>query len=281
MIQAPVYPPFYDVVKRNGRELVIHELTSANGRYTMDFAQLEKQMESGVKMLILCSPHNPVGRVWEREELERLGDLCLKHGVLVISDEIHCDLVYRGYRHIPFASISESLAQQTITCMAPSKTFNLAGLQISNVIIPNEDIRKRYNEKLNALSLHMENYFGTIAMEAAYLYGEPWLEELIGYLEQNLNYTVDYFQEHIPQIKVIRPEGTYLVWLDCRALGLDANGLKEFFAKEAKVGLNQGIAFGKSGEGFVRLNIACPKATLQEGLERISKAVNQSFPTDR
>jgi cysteine-S-conjugate beta-lyase len=274
LIQSPVYPPFYDVVKRNNRNLVIHELQLNDGYYTMDMDALEKQIEAGVKLLLLCSPHNPVGRVWKLDELKRLGEICVKHQVLIVSDEIHCDLVYRGNQHIPMASISETLLQQTITCMAPSKTFNLAGLQSSMVIIPNDRLRRRYHDMLTTLSLGMESYFGVTAVETAYRYGEPWLEDMIDYLQGNLNFVIDYFRERLPQIQVIKPEGTYLVWLDCRGLGLNSRDLHKFMSKEAKVGLNQGGAFGTNGEGFLRLNIACPRSLLLEGVKRLDRAIN-------
>lgn len=273
LIQSPVYPPFYHVVGRNQRELVVHELKLNEGQYIMDFEVLEKQFQSGIKMMLLCSPHNPVGRVWTKEELERLGELCVKHQVIVVADEIHADLVYPGHTHYPLATISESLLQQTVTCMAPSKTFNLAGLQSSIVIIPNSTLRGQYNDKLMTLNLEGENYFAVGAVEAAYRYGEPWLNALIQYLEQNLDLVLDTFRDRIPEIKVIKPEGTYLVWLDCRSLGLNARELAVFMSKEAKVGLNQGTTFGTDGEGFVRMNIACPRSILVEGLNRIEKAV--------
>lgn len=278
LIQTPVYPPFHYVVKRNGRELVTNELKLENGRYTMDYEQLEQQLRSGVKMMLLCSPHNPVGRVWTKEELERLGELCVKYDTLVVADEIHADLLFSGRVHHPFANLSDEFAQRTISCVAPTKTFNLAGLKSSIVIIPNDDLRRRYNEWLYNLNLESESYFGVSAVEAAFRHGGPWLDALLEYLEQNLELLLETFEKRIPQIDVIKPEGTYLVWLDCRKLGLSPQELHAFMSRQAKVGLNQGTTFGDDGSGFLRMNIACPRSILIEGLNRIEKAVNEAFP---
>lgn len=275
IIQTPVYPPFYSVVKNNKRTLVTNPLVLRNGRYEMDFDGLERSIDSQVKLLILCSPHNPVGRVWSREELKRLGEICLKHNIKVITDEIHGDLVFKPNLHIPYASLSEEHARQSITCLAPSKTFNLAGLKTSTIIIPDPQIRRVYKERLTTLSLELEGYFGATATEAAYRMGEEWLEELLIYLKDNLEYLKEYIKSKIPAIKVIESEGTYLAWLDCRELGFSGKQLKEFMIKEAKLGLNDGASFGTDGEGFMRLNFACPRSILQEGLQRLENAVNK------
>lgn len=275
IIQTPVYPPFYSVVKNNDRSLLMNPLVRENDTYQMDFAALENMIDRDVKLLILCNPHNPVGRVWTKEELQRLGEICLKHNILVISDEIHADLVYKAYSFTPFASISEEFAMNSITCMAPSKTFNIAGLQTSSVIISNPQLRKTFVSRLTALALNEDNYFAATATDAAYREGEEWLEELLLYLQENLAYLQDYFRQHIPQIRVGNPEGTYLVWLDCRELKMNGKQLKDFMVNEAKLGLNEGTTFGDEGEGFMRMNIACPKTTLQEGLRRLEKAVKQ------
>ncbi|RKD24977.1 cystathionine beta-lyase [Ammoniphilus oxalaticus] len=278
LIQTPVYPPFFQVVKRNKRELVTNELQLENGRYTIDFAQLEQQFKAGVKMMLLCSPHNPVGRVWTKAELERLGALCVQYGVIVVSDEIHADLLFSGHVHQPFAPLSEALLQQTVTCYAPSKTFNVAGLKSSFVIIANDALRAKYDEMLYNLNLESESFFGVSAVEAAFRHGESWLISLMEYVEENLQLLLDTFAKRIPQIEVIQPEGTYLVWLDCRKLGLDSSELHAFMCKKAKVGLNQGTAFGTDGAGFLRMNIACPRSILVDGLDRIERAVNEAFP---
>lgn len=275
IIQPPVYPPFSTVVKQNGRTIVENPLAFDGERYTMDFADLERKIDSGVKMLILCSPHNPVGRVWTGEELRTLGELCLTHDILVVADEVHCDLVRKGYRHTPFASLSDSFAQQSITCTAPSKTFNLAGLQLSHLIIPNKQHRRTVRMMMASLALELPHAFAIPAVEAAYRYGEEWLEHLLAYIEGNLQFLMTFVEQNIPQVNVIPPEGTYLVWLDFRSLGLTPRELRTLMREQAKVALNEGYTFGAAGEGFERINIACPRRILKEGLERIEKAVKQ------
>lgn len=273
LIQSPVYPPFFQAIRNHGREVVNSQLTLENGRYTMDFADLEEKFASGVKMMILCNPHNPVGRVWERGELERLGQLCLAHDILVISDEIHGDLIYEGYHHIPFASLSPELAAQSIVCTAPSKTFNLAGLQTSNLIIPNAKYRQAFQASLNLTGIHFPNVFGITAMEAAYRHGEDWLEQLMIYLKGNVELLMSFLERELPQIQAIQPEGTYLVWLDFRALGMEPKALHKFLVHKAGVGLNAGYLFGPGGEGFARLNLGCPRSVLEDGLQRIKTAI--------
>ncbi len=273
LVQFPVYPPFFQAVKNHGRELVGSQLILEKGRYTMDFADLEEKFFSGIKIMILCNPHNPVGRVWERVELERLGQLCLTHGVLVISDEIHSDLIYKGYRHIPFASLSPESALQSIVCTAPSKTFNLAGLQTSNLIIPNAKYRLAFRASLNLTGIHYPNVFGMTAMEAAYRHGRDWLDQLLDYLSGNLRFLNSFLDRELPQITAIQPEGTYLVWLDFSALGMNPKALQNFLVHEAGVGLSPGYLFGPGGEGFARLNIACARSVFEEGLQRIKTAV--------
>ncbi|MHB1653203.1 MAG: MalY/PatB family protein [Desulfitobacteriaceae bacterium] len=274
VLQSPVYPPFSRAIENNGAELLNNQLKLENGHYVIDFVDLEQKLKSEAKMLILCNPHNPVGRVWKREELVRLGQLCLEHNVIVVSDEIHSDLVYQGHEHIPFATLSEEMAMNSIVCTAPSKTFNLAGLQTSNIIIPNPKLRRVFRETLTVNSIHHPNVFGLIGLEAAYRQGEEWLDQLLDYLEENLNFLRKFLERNVPKVKVIIPEGTYLVWLDFRELGLEPKELQEFLLKKAKVALNAGWTFGPGGEGFERLNMACPRSILQEGLERIARAVN-------
>lgn len=275
IIQSPVYYPFFDVVKENGRELICNSLKEVDGKYVMDYEDLESKIDENVKLMILCSPQNPVGRVWTREELVRLGDICIKHNIKVISDEIHADLVYKGHKHIPFASISEEFAQNTITCFAPSKTFNIAGLQSALLAIPNKKDYEKFTAALGTLDVRRDNCFGAVATETAYTKGEEWLEQLLEYLESNLDFLIEYFEEKIPKIKVNKIEGTYLVWLDCRELGMNREELSQFMIEKAKVALDFGFWFGNEGEGFVRMNIACPRATLTEGIERIEKAVKE------
>ncbi|WP_301172435.1 MalY/PatB family protein [Brevibacillus nitrificans] len=274
IIQPPVYHPFTSVVADNGREVVHNPLKYEEGRYFMDFEDLRQKMDPSVKLLILCNPHNPGGRVWTKEELTELGNFCLENNVMVISDEIHGDLILKGHKHIPFAAISEEFAQNSIICTAPSKTFNMAGMQTSNIIIPNQEYREAFQKMMSTLVLRMTNTFGVVATEAAYRHGDEWLDQLLVYLQGNLDFLTEYIETHIKGIKVIQPEGTYLVWLDCRELGMDAKGLQEFMGKQAKVAVNQGHVFGPGGEQFIRLNMACPRSLIEEGLERIAKAVS-------
>ncbi len=276
LLQSPVYPPFFKAVENNGCQAVNSPLILQGDQLLMDFADLEAKLSQGVKLMLLCSPHNPGGRVWTREELQQVGRLCLKYGVIVVADEIHHDLVFKGYRHIPFATLSGELAQNCAVCTAPSKTFNLAGLQVSNIIIPNSELRRAFRQVVGLNGIHEPNIFALRGSEAAYRYGEEWLEQLISYLQGNLDYLVQYCADHIPQVTVIRPQGTYLVWLDFRRLGLGAKTLKTFLQRQAKVGLNDGYTFGPGGEGFQRMNIACPRGILTEGLARLAQAV-QAF----
>ncbi|WP_156288537.1 MalY/PatB family protein [Oceanobacillus salinisoli] len=274
LIQTPVYSPFYKVIETHDREIVKNPLVQNDNYYTIDFEDFEEKLKNGVKAFILCSPHNPVGRVWKEEELKEMARLCLKHDVLVISDEIHADLVFAGEKHIPIASLSEEIAQHTITCMAPSKTFNLAGLEASYVITSDKEKRDRliaqFNKQGHGNGL---NTMANTALESAYNHGAPWLDELNTVLEGHKNYVTKQLQRNT-DLKVIRSEGTYLVWIDCSALGLDAKELKKFMIHEAKVGLNAGIDYGEEGKQFMRMNIACPRATIEEGVKRIIDAVN-------
>lgn len=273
LIQQPVYYPFMSVIEKNGREVVNNPLRYEDGRYFMDFDDLEKKINPSVKMIILSNPHNPVGRVWTKDELKMLGEICLKHNILVVSDEIHFDLVFKGNVHIPFASISKEFAEHSITCTAPSKTFNLAGLKTSNIIIPNKEYRESFNKAVEDAFLSMTNTFGVTALIAAYEEGDEWLDQLIDYLKGNLDFLKEYIKSNIPEVKVVEPEATYLVWLDCRELGLDAKELERVIQKQGKVAFDEGYIFGKEGEGFTRINIACPRTLLEEGLKRFSQAL--------
>jgi len=282
VVQPPVYYPFFRVIENNGCHVVNNPLKLSNKKYFMDYDDLEKKVnDPRVKLVILCSPHNPVGRVWQKEELVILGEICLEHNIIVVSDEIHADILFKEYKHLPFASISPAFAHNSITCTAPSKTFNLAGLQTSTIIIPNKKYYKIYNNILDSLALDENNVFGLVALEAAYRDGEEWLEQLLFYLNENLKFLMKYFKERIPKIKVIKPEGTYLVWLDCRQLGLSAKDLNNFMIKKARVALDDGRWFGTEGKGFMRINIACPRSFLEEGLKRIERAINrENLPGD-
>ncbi len=275
IVQPPVYPPFLEIVTNNGRQLVFNPLKTDGSRYSMDFDDLERKASaSRARMLILCSPHNPVGRVWTREELLRLGEICLKHHLLIVSDEIHCDLEFSGHRHLPIASLSPELAHNTVTLTAPTKTFNIAGLDAAYAIIPDPLLRDRFCSQVEALHLSGSNVFGMLSLETAYNQGEEWLDQLLHYLEYNLDEVDQFFARRIPRIKVYRPEGTYLVWLDCSGLGLSPAELKKFMVQEAKLGLNEGVPFGPGGEGFMRMNVACPRSTLLQALKQLESAVN-------
>ncbi|MBI9085680.1 MAG: pyridoxal phosphate-dependent aminotransferase [Desulfobacterales bacterium] len=281
--QSPVYYPFWSVIEGAGCRIARNPLRFNGGRYEMDFENLKDQFSPRVRMtpapsrvraMILCNPHNPVGRVWTREELIRAGEIVLAHDAVMVSDEIHCELVFKGFDHTPFASISKAFEQRSITCMSASKTFNLAGLDTAFLIIPNEKLQNRF-KAVSHHALPGGNIFGTVALEAAFAHGDQWLEQLLDYLQGNLTFLTEYFKKRIPRIRVIRTEGTYLAWLDCRALGMDADALAAFMNQKARVGLDHGIAFGPDGAGFERINIACPRAILEKALGRIEAAVKQ------
>jgi cystathionine beta-lyase len=274
LIQPPVYYPFYGAIEHNAAQVVRSPLILDGGRYRMDFDDLAPKLrDPAVKMAILCSPHNPVGRVWSPEELRRFGELCAANDVLIVSDEIHGDLVYAGSKFTPFATIDRDLAQRSVICTAPSKTFNMAGLQTSCIIIPDDDLRARFVRTMESNGLGLTSAFGLVALQAAYDHGEAWLEQALLYLQGNLEHLQAYVAEHIPEFDVIRPEGTYLVWLDCRRLGLDDAALKNLMRERARVYLDEGAMFGPEGEGFERINIACTRSLLTEALDRIRGAI--------
>lgn len=300
LIQNPVYYPFTNIIRDNNRKvvdntLVYHPVTertvvpvttddvseqqinnvgTVSPAYQIDFEDFERKIEQEhVKLFILCNPHNPVGRVWTVEELQKLGEICLRHHVIVVSDEIHNDFVYPGYEHTVFANVDPRFAEFTLTCTAPSKTFNLAGLQISNIFIPNENLRKAFKTEIDRTGYDEPNALGVVACEAAYRAGEDWLEQLRAYLLKNLNFLRDFLQEKIPQIHLVEPEGTYLVWLDCSELGITGKELDQFIVDKAGLWLDGGSMFGPSGAAFQRVNIACPQATLELALNKLKAAV--------
>ena len=281
IVQNPVYYPFYGAIKTNGRQVLLNPLKLMNGRYQMDFENLEQIVkDSRTKLLILCNPHNPVGRLWTKEELTQLGDICLNNEIIIIADEIHCDLVYPGHKHTSFASISTSFAQNSITCTSASKTFNLPGLQLSNIIIPNQKIRQTFNNSLESVFIpeelgYLPNVLSIVALQAAFEKCDDWLESLILYLKENLEYLKTFIKNKLPQIKIIEPEGTYLVWLDFRELNIEDHQLETFLLEKAKVVLDGGYKFGQGGEGFQRINIACPRSILEKALNRIFHAIKE------
>jgi cysteine-S-conjugate beta-lyase len=274
LVQRPVYNPFTDAVVKNGRKLINSPLVLKGDRYEIDFEDFEKKIvDNGVKLFVLCSPHNPVGRVWTREELQGMGDICLKHNVLVVADEIHHDLIFKDKKHIPFASLGSKYSNICITCTSPSKTFNLAGLQISNIIIENKEILIRLNSYLESIALTMSNIFGMIGAEAAYNTGEEWLEELIDYIEVNKELVQKFMAEKFPSIKVLDSEATYLLWIDFRGLGMGKVELERFLAEDAKLWLTAGDTYGDEGFGFERMNLACPRSTIEKGLKQLEDAL--------
>jgi cystathionine beta-lyase len=275
LIQRPVYYPFSGSIRLNNRKIINNPLLFENGRYSIDFADFDRKLaESKAKLFIFCSPHNPVGRVWTKDELERLGEICLKRGCTVVSDEIHCDFVFEGHRHTVFASLSRELEDVAVTCTAPSKTFNLAGLQISNVVIRNEDLRRKFRAEIHRTGCSETNIFGLAACRAAYESGGEWLRALRAYLDANLSFLREFLRENIPRARLVEPEGTYLIWLDFRELGLSHAALDELIVNKAKLWLDGGLMFGEEGAGFQRINIACPRATLKRALAGLKEAVD-------
>lgn len=274
LIQQPVYYPFQGAIVLNNRKLVVNELVYKDNQYSIDFEDFEQKIiEHKVKLFILCTPHNPVGRVWTKEELTILGNICLKHNVIVVSDEIHCDFTYPGHKHTVFAGIKEDFAENSIICTAPSKTFNLAGLQISNIFIKNPRLREVFIKEMHASGYSECNTLGLVACKAAYEYGEPWLMALRAYLLDNLNFTRNYLRDYLPEIKLVEPQGTYLIWLDFKALGLSKKEMEQLIVHSAKLWLNPGHVFGPSGVGFERINIACPLDILKKALDQLNTAV--------
>ena len=272
IVQPPVYFPFFDCVKGTNRKMVENPLKIENGRYTFDLKDLKSKIDENTKLLLLCNPQNPGGMVYTREELTELANICLERNIMMISDEIHSDLIFEGHKHIPLASISEEVANNSVVFMAPSKTFNVAGLMSSVVIIPNKRNFIRYERKLAVGHLGMGNIFGTVALETAYKNGDEWLDQMLGYVWENYLFLDDFIKNRLPKVKVMEPEATYLVWLDFRDYGMGHKELMKFTTENAKVGLNDGARFGTGGDGWLRINIGCPRSVLQEALERLDKA---------
>lgn len=261
LIQQPVYYPFSEVVRDNERELIVNELDYIDGRYSMDFDDFEEKIiRHHVRLFFLCSPHNPVGRVWTKEELILLGDLCVRHGVIVVSDEIHADFVFPGAVHTVFAAIKPEFSDITVTCTAPSKTFNLAALEISNIILSNPALKHAFIGAVKRSGISQMGIMGLVACQAAYEYGAEWLDALLVYLTENLDYVRSYLRERLPMLHLVEPEGSYLLWIDCRQLGMTDEQLDTLITQKAKLWVSMGRVFGAGGEGFIRLNIACPKA---------------------
>jgi cystathionine beta-lyase len=273
IVQPPVYMPFFSAAESHGRKLIYNRLTEKDGRWNMDLSSLVASIDDRTKMIFISNPHNPVGRVWTEAELTQLAEICIDKNILMISDEIHCDLVFPGSKHVPMASLSEEIASRTVTLIAPSKTFNLAGLSTSAVIIADKELRKQFNRVIDDLHIGNGNIFGNIASVAAYSNGHEWLSELMDYLAGNVDVVNEYCSKLIPEIIPVQPEATYMIWLDCRKLGKNAKELEDFFIRKAGIGMNEGSAFGPGGEGFMRMNIGTTRAIVMKALEQIEKAV--------
>ena len=274
IIQPPVYPPFIHVPSKNDRELIYNPLKVVDGRFEMDLEDLEYKITDRTRMFILCNPHNPGGRTWDADTLIKVAEICHKHGVLVVSDEIHSDMALPGNVHTPFASVSELAEQNSITYMAPSKTFNMAGLVSSSYIIPNGEIRKKFSDFMNNSELANGNIFAYVAAQAAYENGTEWLTEMIRYIQGNVDYIVEFLGKNIPQIKPMIPQASFLIWLDCAGLEMNSHQLQDFMVKEARLGLNKGSTFGPGGEQHLRLNIGCSREVLKQAMEQLKSAIN-------
>lgn len=276
IVQPPVFFEFRIAIRENKRKIVQNPLIKNGKSYEMDFENLEDEASKPRnKMLILCNPHNPIGRVWTKEELQRVGEICFKHNVLVISDEIHADITYRDYQFTPFSkAVTEEIKQQSFTCISPAKTFNIASVTDAMVIIPNQEYRQQYEKFVDQYFLGKSNTFTVSAMEAAYRNGGEWLDEFLVYLQNNLDFLKDYLGDHIPEVQLVEPEGSFLVWLDFTELNMDAKELESFLAHKARIALNSGYWFGRQGAGYARMTIACPQSMIKEGLSRLEKAIN-------
>ncbi|WP_455663484.1 MalY/PatB family protein [Phocaeicola sp.] len=276
LVQTPVYNCFFSSIRNNGCDVVASPLVYADGTYRIDFEKLEERVsDPRVKLMLLCNPHNPAGRVWTRQELTRIGEVCFRHDVRVVADEIHCELVFPGHTYTPFASISKDFLMNSITCISPSKAFNLAGLQIANIVSADENMRMKIDKAININEVCDVNPFGVEALIAAYNEGEEWLEELNHYLLANYNYLKVYFMEYLPQFPVVMLEGTYLVWVDCKVLGKSSKEIVTALLEKEKIWVNEGSMYGEAGEGFIRINIACPRQVLTDGLERLKRVSKQ------
>ncbi len=273
IVQSPVYYPFFWAIDLNQRKMLNNQLVRSGDRYEMDFDDLKEKIDASTKMMLFCSPHNPVGRVWNQKELIELAGICQKNNIVMISDEIHSDLIFEGYKHTPYAMLGEEFAMNSITAIAPSKTFNVAGLSTSALIIPNPVLRKKFGEVVESLHIAGGNIFGSIAMEAAYTHGDEWLAQALNYIEGNVQYLESFVSEHLPQLKVIHPEGTYMAWIDFSSLKMSDPELRKFMIEKVKLGMNQGPTFGVGGEGFQRINLGTPRAIVEEALSRLKNNI--------
>lgn len=278
IIQPPVYYPFREVIISNKRKVIRNPLVYKNGKYFIDYKDFEEKIITNkVKMFILCSPHNPVGRVWTKSELTRIGEICLKHKVIVVSDEIHCDFIYKGFKHTVFPSINKNFLNHTVLCTAPSKSFNLAGLQVSNIFIANKTMREKYKAQMKKQGNNQINTMGLAACTAAYSKGARWMDELNEYLQNNLNFVREFINKNLPGVKLVETEGTYLIWLDFTSFKLSEKNLDDLILNKAKIWVDNGNMFGREGNGFIRINIACPLATVKTAMGRIKRALDKNI----
>lgn len=277
MLQSPVYHPFFHLIKNNGRSVVNNPLITKNGRFEIDFEDFERKISAKTRMFIFCSPHNPGGRVWDKVDLLKIDEICSRHNILVVSDEIHADMVLSGHKHIPFASISESAANNSISFMAPSKVFNMPGVISSSYIIPNSALFRKYTQYLEVSEMNSGNLFAYEATLACYRHGEAWRVQMLAYIEENVRFLADYLTENLPQIKAMIPQASFLVWLDCIELGMETDELHRFFSLEAGLGLNKGTIFGDGGEKHLRINVATPRSVLAKALVQLKKAVDKRW----
>lgn len=275
IVQPPVYFPFFSATEAHGRKLIYNRLTERDGKWSMDLNSLKDAIDETTKMIFISNPHNPVGRTWSPEELKELAEICLERKIKIVSDEIHCDLVLPGYIHTPMASLSDDIESQTVTLIAPSKTFNLAGLSTSSVIIKNPELRKLFNKTIDNLHIGGGNIFGSIASVAAYTQGAGWLSELLDYIDHNVEFVKEYCERMIPEIIPVPPEATYMIWLDCRNFGMSGKELQDFFVNKAGIGMNEGSAFGPGGEGFMRMNIGTTHNLIIKAMQQIEQAVSE------
>lgn len=273
IVQPPVYHPFFNVIIENQRDVVYNYLVNDNGQYNIDFTGLENCMDGKTKMIFISNPHNPTGRVWKKNELKKLGDICTKNNIIIVSDEIHADIVYKPYKHIALASISAEISKNTITLYSPSKTFNMAGMATSAIVVQDKNLREKLEKEIQNLHVGMGNILGLVAFEAAYTNGQEWLNELLNYLENNIQLIYKFLKDNLINISFQKPEATFLLWLNCKAMNLSDAELKKFFITKAKIALNEGIMFGPGGEGFQRMNIACPSSIIYEALIRIKNSM--------
>lgn len=270
LVHTPVYHPFFHVVENQERKLVKSSLKIENNRFVFNYKDIEEKLQKGIKMMIICNPHNPIGRCWQREELQKVAELACRYNCLIVSDEIHADIIMPGFRHTPVASLSEEIAQNTITCMAPSKTFNIAGLSSSEIIISNPELRKTFRIEIEDKShIHLGNIFGDVALEAAYTHGEEWLEQLLTYLAENLKYLQERISDELPEIELYTHEASYLVWMNFAKMGMSHKELWEALIQKCGLALNDGIIFGEEGEQCMRMNIACPRQRIAEAIDKL------------